>query len=351
MGLFRLPDLGKLTGVKLSLKGLKFAKPKLDAKVLAQLGLAALPGGGLANIGNMSLANLSTENLVNNLGLSKILGGDISKLGLEDLAREIGGAAGGGGSVQDLLIQTLMSGQQRPGAGGSVAGRPAPGAATTTPATPAAPKPVDYSKANTNKTLEGFIKLLLGNAAGSVRDYNDRGGLRGDILDQAIMDADPTNIAGEVLGQQAMIAGQAKKLANRRRIEAGMAGYDPTMAMAFGDEVINQSIDDGNAVMRDMYDPAKIAQRRRDQLGYLDPNVQLAELNAVFDAQDRMKDQKKTKGGTSMADTLFGLVAAGAPYLAGSGSGGSGSSGGGAGSGSSWTSDPAIGSGTWYGGQ
>jgi len=379
MGFLGLPDLGRMTGIKISTKGIKFAKPKLNLGDLLSLGLMALPGGAMAgNLGKMSLANLSTANLVKNAGVDKLLTGNIGKMGLADglkmagagnllgkngqldltslLSILAGGAvpsgqvtpetptgtfpvAGGGSSVAPMLVSRLPSYLQEAGAVGT-------GSKSVLPTSSSSP---NLKKVNTEATLNDLIKKLLGPAGSAVQHYTDRGDLRQDVLDQAVMNADPSNIHNEVTSQQVMIEAAAQREAKRRKQQMIMAGFDPSMAGSAGDEVMSSAVDDGNKLMRDSYDPTNIAKRREIQLGLLDPDNQLKELNAPLSFFERMTSLKpKKQPGTSVADTFLSL----AGMVAGN-SGGSGSSGGSSGGSSAptggWQNDPGIGSGTAVG--
>lgn len=389
MGFLGLPDLGRMTGIKISTKGIKFAKPKLNFGDLLSLGLMALPGGAMAgNLGKMSLANLSTANMVKNAGIDKLLTGNIGKMGLADGLKMAGAGnlLGKNGQLDLTSLLSILAG----GAGGSVpSGQVTPetptgingsapatstvapmlvsrlpsylqeanqvGAATSTPSEGSSFLPnsskttSSLKKVNTEATLNDLIKKLLGPAGSAVQHYTDRGDLRQDVLDQAVMNADPSNIHNEVTSQQVMIEAAAQREAKRRKQQMAMAGFDPSMAGSAGDEVMSSAVDDGNKVMRDMYDPTNIAKRREIQLGLLDPDNQLKELNAPMSFFERMTSLKpKKQPGTSVADTFLSLAGMVAGNTGSSGSSG-GSSGGSSAPTGGWQNDPGIGSGTAVG--
>ena len=284
MGLFgiKLPNLGKITGIKISPKGVKLATPKITLGDIGTIATLAAPGGNILK----GLGSLSTGNIVKNLGLGSLV--DNGKLTL--------------GNVPGLLAASSTLGN--------------------TPTSNPTTNPTTGGLTNQNEILNQLAQIIAGLqplAASGTQDLQTILNQRRDLANQALRMSNPANVQAQIDRERAQMQNQGLRLA--RAAGAGLAPESTGLREGLNLAALNNANIAANSAMTNAYDPASVLARQSSQLGLLDPTLAgslvgqsitgLAGLSSLIN----QIQQTKQNAPPSILESLLGSLATIAPSI------------------------------------
>lgn len=286
MGLFgiKLPNLGKITGIKISPKGVKLATPKITLGDIATLGSLASPGMNLLHLGGLS--NLSTANIVKNLGLSSLVNGGKVTLG----------------NVPGLLAASSTLGN----------------GPTTNPTT----NPTTGGLTSQNAILSQLAQIIAGLqplASAGTKDLQTILNQRRDLANQALRASNPANVQSQIDRERAQMQNQGLRMA--RTAGVGLAPESTGLRQGLNLAALNNANLAANSAMTNAYDPANILARQASQLGVLDPTLagslvgqSITGLTGLSSLINQIQ-QTKQNAPPSILESLLGSLATIAPSI------------------------------------